>query len=197
MRTVQGSMAGAPAQSTRQAAAVMAMIPAAIGNPARAPSNLSLNVGPTTLPEGNQISLNGSFDDSDAAIDTFTGSIDWGDGQTDQLYVNQTWFQDSHVYSEAGTYTASAVVTDDDNQSASASVVFTVTDPVPSFPALLSTARTKGALPPLMRRSAIQATVIRTPQPSIGVMASLTAAANKTATCSPTNTSIKKPGSTG
>jgi hypothetical protein len=99
-----------------------------------APSNLSISVNSTTVPEGSQVSLNGSFQDSDFEQDTFSGSINWGDGQTTQLNgLTNAGFQRSHVYSEAGTYTASATVTDDDNQSVSGSIVLQITDPVPTL----------------------------------------------------------------
>ncbi len=71
----------------------------------------------------NTITVN--FTDPGTA-DTWSASVDWGDGNTDSLPSVNSPFGASHLYAHAGVYTVSVVVTDDDG-GASAPVVANVT----------------------------------------------------------------------
>jgi predicted extracellular nuclease len=67
----------------------------------------------------NDATLNVSF--SDPGPDTFTASVDWGDGSsTDPLGSVTSPFSASHTYAGAASYEATVTVTDDDGDSGSA-----------------------------------------------------------------------------
>ena len=77
-----------------------------------APQLSTYSSWPPSGPEGSQTGLYFTIEDVDA--DTFTASIDYGDGTSEQLVP---WGRDiyfSHVYANSGTYTATVSVTDDD-----------------------------------------------------------------------------------
>jgi hypothetical protein len=78
----------------------------------------------------NNATLNVSF--TDPAPDTFTGSVDWGDGSApESLSSVSSPFSATHTYAAAGDYQATATVTDDDGgaglSSASVRVNYDVT----------------------------------------------------------------------
>ena len=66
----------------------------------------------TTITEGDTFTGEGSF--TDPGADTWTASVDYGDGATDSPTITGTSFALTHVYSAPGEYTVSASVTDDD-----------------------------------------------------------------------------------
>jgi HD-GYP domain-containing protein (c-di-GMP phosphodiesterase class II) len=71
----------------------------------------------------------GNFSDSDVGGDTFTATVDWGDGNgAHALALNGTSFTLSHNYGilVLGNYTVTVTITDDDGASASATSVATV-----------------------------------------------------------------------
>ena len=77
---------------------------------------------------GNTVGLGFSW--TDAGIgDTFTGTIDWGDGSADTQFTASP-VATSHTYSTGGNYTVTVTVTDDDGDSDSdtASVSLTWND---------------------------------------------------------------------
>jgi uncharacterized delta-60 repeat protein len=88
--------------------------------------------GDTALNDGGTLSRSGSF--SDPGADTWTATVDYGDGSgTQPLTLNaDKTFTLSHAYNDEGTYTVTVAVTDDDGVSGTASFHVTVNDPVPS-----------------------------------------------------------------
>ena len=86
------------------------------------------NVGPTVTASfaaravscgANNSTLNVSF--SDPGPDTFTASVDWGDGSApESLGAVSSPFSATHTYAAAGSYQASVTVTDDDGGAGSA-----------------------------------------------------------------------------
>ena len=85
----------------------------------------SVNAGPDqTVNEGDPVSFSGSFTDR-GINDTHTSHWDFGDGGTVDGTLTPT-----HVYTVAGTYTATLMVTDNDGGAGSGSLVVTVS-PVP------------------------------------------------------------------
>ena len=65
--------------------------------------------------------------------DTYVVDVDWGDGTTSSWGHGTLWssgdmFTESHVYATAGSYTISAIVTDDDTGQGSASTGTTIND---------------------------------------------------------------------
>jgi hypothetical protein len=78
-------------------------------------SNLTLTGATgTACLSGNSVGLSFSF--TGASVDTFTGSIDWGDGSLDTSFTASP-VNTSHTYATAGNYTITVVVTDDDGNS--------------------------------------------------------------------------------
>jgi uncharacterized delta-60 repeat protein len=88
--------------------------------------------GDTVIYDGDSLYRGGSF--SDPGADTWTATVDYGDGAGAQpltLNANKT-FTLNHAYTEEGTYTVTVVVADDDGVSGTATFHVTVNDPVPS-----------------------------------------------------------------
>jgi HD-GYP domain-containing protein (c-di-GMP phosphodiesterase class II) len=74
-------------------------------------------------------SAGGSFSDSDFGADTFTATVDWGDGKgAHPLALNGTSFTLSHNYGilVLGNFKVTVTITDDDGASASASSTVSV-----------------------------------------------------------------------
>jgi PKD domain len=94
------------------------------------------SAAPTIAMPGNKLVLlgggynaSGNFSDSDVASDTFTATVNWGDGAgAHPLALNGTSFTLSHPYGllALGTYTVTVTITDDDGASATATSTVTV-----------------------------------------------------------------------
>jgi len=87
-----------------------------------------------TINEGGTFSSSGTF--SDPGADTWTATVDYGDGsgvQPLQLTGNQ--FTLDHVYADDGVYTVSVTVSDDDGASGTDTVEVTVNNRPPSVDA--------------------------------------------------------------
>ena len=83
----------------------------------------SVNLAPVVSPvAGDNVDLSGTFVDP-ATADTFTLSVDWGDGTagTPILGADVRSFTASHTYELAGPYTATVTVTDSDGARGTAS----------------------------------------------------------------------------
>jgi hypothetical protein len=102
--------------------------PSGGGGGGGSPTDLSLAVSPTPLHTGDNAYLSGSFNDSDST-GWFTTTVDWGDGMTDTPSTTGTGFYDGHTYTEPGTFTVAATVTDQNGQSTSDTTAVTVSDP--------------------------------------------------------------------
>lgn len=102
--------------------------PSGGGGGGGSPTDLSLAVSPTPLHTGDNAYLNGSFDDSDSMA-WFNATVDWGDGTTDAPSITGTGFYDGHTYTEPGTFTIGATVSDQNGQSTSGTTMVTVSDP--------------------------------------------------------------------
>ncbi len=87
--------------------------------------------GDTSLAEGDTLSRSGSF--SDPGADTWTATVDYGDGtQVGALTLNpDKSFSLSHTYADDGSYSVTVTVADDD-ASGSASFSVTVANVAPS-----------------------------------------------------------------
>ncbi|MCH7987878.1 MAG: cadherin-like domain-containing protein [Planctomycetes bacterium] len=92
----------------------------------------SVNAGAdTTIDEGSTFNGVGSF--TDPGADTWTATVDYGDGSGIQdltLNTDKT-FNLSHLYADNGIYTVTITVTDDNGGTASASTSVTVTNVAP------------------------------------------------------------------
>jgi PKD domain len=94
------------------------------------------SAAPTIVMPGNKLvvlgggyNASGNFSDSVVASDTFTATVNWGDGAGAQpLVLNGTSFTLSHLYGllALGSYTVTVTITDDDGASASATGTVTV-----------------------------------------------------------------------
>lgn len=83
-----------------------------------------------TLEAGGAFTVSGTF--SDPGADTWTASVDWGDGSTpSQAIVTSHGFSLVHVYANAGTFTVTVALADDD-ASVNGSAIVTVTAPPPT-----------------------------------------------------------------
>lgn len=133
------------------------------------PVNIS-NVPPTvnagsdaTVIPGNTFVSSGSFIDPGA--DTWTATIDYGDGSgTQPLTLSGKTFNLSHVYSNPGLYTATVIVTDDDLGVGSDTLQIAVVSPdaiPPSTTIRLSGIQGNNG----WYRSAVQVTLIATDNP--------------------------------
>jgi uncharacterized delta-60 repeat protein len=87
--------------------------------------------GDATLNEGASLFRNGSF--ADPGADTWTATVDYGDGSGPQpltLNADKT-FTLQHAYNDEGSYTVSVTVADDDGVAGSASFTVNVNDTAP------------------------------------------------------------------
>jgi protocatechuate 3,4-dioxygenase beta subunit len=80
-----------------------------------APNITSLTVSPCIVPVGKAVTLDATFTDP-GTLDTHTATIDWGDETSDGT-VNGYTVTGTHTYNEAGVYTVTLTVTDDDGGS--------------------------------------------------------------------------------
>src|SRR6476620_7792760 len=111
-----------------QQSITLLVIPAGNGNQ---PPVAVVNATPTSGLAPLSVSFNGSgSSDSDGTIASY--SWDFGDS------TNANGVTTSHTYNAAGSYTARLTVTDDDGAVSSATVVITVTAPVPAAPSSLA-----------------------------------------------------------
>ncbi len=76
----------------------------------------------------------GSF--TDPGADSWSATVDWGDGVSETLPLAGKSFALSHTYAAAGTYTVSIAIADDDGSSAVSHTV-TVAQPAPGLGAAL------------------------------------------------------------
>ncbi len=111
------------------------------------------NVAPTvnagsdqTVSQGDTVSISAAFTDPGSA-DTFTATIDWGDGSS-LVNVNPATspIAANHVYTSDGVFTVTVTVTDDDGGVNSDTLLVTVFDPTPAVqaPMLSATAISEG-----------------------------------------------------
>jgi chitodextrinase len=80
-------------------------------------ANVAPTVGPLVAsvivgPVGMEVSTTATF--SDPGADTYTASIDWGDGTIEPAHAATSPVTDAHTYTAAGVYTVTLTVTDDD-----------------------------------------------------------------------------------
>jgi uncharacterized delta-60 repeat protein len=87
--------------------------------------------GDATLNEGGTLSRAGNF--SDPGLDTWTATVNYGDGSGDQplSYNANKVFALNHVYNDEGTYLVTVTVTDSDHGTGTASFHVTVNDVAP------------------------------------------------------------------
>jgi PKD repeat protein len=100
------------------------------------------NVAPTvaasgdpTIDEGGTFSGSGSF--TDPGADTWTATVDYGDGSGVQpLALTDKTFALSHVYADKGTYTVTITLTDSDGEAGSDTLTVTVNNVAPILGAI-------------------------------------------------------------
>jgi PKD repeat protein len=87
---------------------------------------------PSTADEGDTVALSASF--SDPGSDTHTATVDWGDGTTETVSVDQSadTLSASHTYDDDGIYTVTVTVEDDDGDSGTDSSTVDVANVAPS-----------------------------------------------------------------
>src|SRR5437870_3341563 len=107
----------------------------------------SLSLSPTSVVDHQTLTVSGTFTDPGTA-DTFTLTVDWGDGMssTQSLAAGTRSFSATHAYAAAGPVTIKATVTDRDNGAASSSASLTVlpSNHAPADLAVSSTAVVEG-----------------------------------------------------
>ncbi|MEV4840191.1 endonuclease/exonuclease/phosphatase family protein [Nonomuraea sp. NPDC049486] len=81
---------------------------------------------------GTQVSLTAPFTDP-GANDTHTCAIVWDDGRTDSFAATSGGCDRAHTFTDAGMYTVTVKVTDDDGGEGTASVMVIVYDPEAGF----------------------------------------------------------------
>lgn len=99
---------------------------------------VTIDTAPQTFFKCEEVNLRAVFADLGIA-DTWTASIDWGDGQTSDGTLdpeNQT-VTASHAYSTSGTYVVTVSVTDDDGGIGTATLEVTVMDTVTALRSML------------------------------------------------------------
>ncbi len=94
-----------------------------------APSGLSLSLDQSTIDEGDQVNLSGSFTDPQSNL-THAVTIDWGDGggqpdtTTMSLDAGETSFEaDPHTYATPGNYTIQVILAGPDGSTTAATPV--------------------------------------------------------------------------
>ena len=95
------------------------------------------NLGVTGVVEGSAETLTGTITDP-GTLDTFTLSVDWGDETPVEKFnypAGTTAFGETHVYTDDGAYTITAIVTDDDTGTGSDSLAVTVANVAPTLSA--------------------------------------------------------------
>ncbi len=100
-------------------------------------SVLCTNVAPlvaplanTALQPGDTLARGGSF--SDPGTDTWTATVDWGEGDgPEALATNGQTFALSHLYADAGTFTVTVSVCDDDGDCGETTTTVVVAPPPP------------------------------------------------------------------
>ena len=101
-------------------------------NASVSPTNVSpvvgnLTLSPSSVVDHQTLTVSGSFTDPGTA-DTFTLTLDWGDGtsSSDSLAAGTRSFSMTHAYNAAGTVTVKATVADRDTGKSSSSATFDV-----------------------------------------------------------------------
>ncbi len=90
---------------------------------------VSLEPAASMLDEGSVFSASGSF--TDPGTDSWSGSVDYGDGASESLQIAGMSFNLAHTYADNGLYTVSASVSDDDGGTDTASDAVTVVNVPP------------------------------------------------------------------
>ncbi|MDP9275571.1 MAG: PKD domain-containing protein [Chloroflexota bacterium] len=87
----------------------------------------SLSLSPSSVVDHQTLTVSGAFTDPGTA-DTFTVTVDWGDGtsSSDSLAAGVRSFSVTHAYNAAGPVTITATVADRDNGRSSSSATLTV-----------------------------------------------------------------------
>jgi PKD repeat protein len=112
-----------------------------------APAVGALTLTPSSVVDQQTLTVTGDFSDP-GTQDTFTLTVDWGDGMssTQSLAAGTRSFSATHAYAVAGPVTIKATVTDRDNGAASSSASLTVlpSNHAPADLAVASTAVVEG-----------------------------------------------------
>ena len=107
----------------------------------------SLSLSPTSVVDHQPVTVSGTFTDPGTA-DTFTLTIDWGDGMSSSqsLAAGTRSFSDSHAYNAAGPVTIKATVADHDlgKSSSSTDLVVLPSNHAPADLAVQATAVVEG-----------------------------------------------------
>jgi hypothetical protein len=90
--------------------------------------------------QGGTYSAAGSF--TDPGADTFTGSVNYGDGSSAAIATGGNAFTVGHTYAVAGTFTVTVSITDDDGGAGTSSATVTVLSPAGATQVLAGTVQT-------------------------------------------------------